>query len=242
MSTKIYTKTGDKGMTALIGGTKVPKSSTRIEAYGTVDELNSFIGLLIDQLILAPAPPASSVPAPQAPAPAASGSSASPSSAPAPSIPVLPDHNAIASDVGRSLERPLSAETTPFLREVQDRLFTIGSSLACDPEKEPRLKIPDLREEDVQKIEAEIDRMTAVLPPMKSFLLPGGHVAVSTAHITRCVCRRAERGCVRLHEEQLFVEPLVLRYLNRLSDYLFVLARYAAHLLQVPEIPWIART
>jgi cob(I)alamin adenosyltransferase len=206
MSTKIYTKTGDKGMTALIGGTKVPKSSTRIEAYGTVDELNSFIGLLIDQLILA------------------SGSSASPSSAPAPSIPVLP------------------TETTSFLREVQDRLFTIGSSLACDPEKEPRLKIPDLREEDVQKIEAEIDRMTAVLPPMKSFLLPGGHVAVSTAHVARCVCRRAERGCVRLHEEQLFVEPLVLRYLNRLSDYLFVLARYAAHLLQVSEIPWQPRT
>jgi len=196
MSTKIYTKTGDKGMTALIGGTKVPKSSARIEAYGTVDELNSFIGLLIDQLILAPVP-----------GPAA----------------------------------PLPAETTPFLREIQDCLFTIGSSLACDPEKEPRLKIPDLREEDVQKVEAEIDRMTAMLPPMKSFLLPGGHLAVSTAHVARCVCRRAERGCVRLHEEQLFVEPLVLRYLNRLSDYLFVLARYAAHLLQVSEIPWIAK-
>ena len=198
MSTKIYTKTGDKGMTALIGGTKVPKSSARIEAYGTVDELNSFIGLLIDQLILAPGPPASST--------------------------LLP------------------AETTPFLREVQDRLFTIGSSLACDPEKEPRLKIPDLREEDVQKVEAEIDRMTGVLPPMKSFLLPGGHVAVSTAHIARCVCRRAERGCVRLQEEPLFVEPLVLRYLNRLSDYLFVLSRYTAHLLQVAEIPWKPRT
>jgi cob(I)alamin adenosyltransferase len=192
MSTKIYTKTGDKGMTALIGGTKVPKSSARIEAYGTVDELNSFIGLLMDQLILAPG--------------------------------------------------PLPAETTPFLREIQDRLFTIGSSLACDPEKEPRLKIPDLREEDVQKVEAEIDRMTAVLPPMKSFLLPGGHVAVSTAHVARCVCRRAERGCVRLHEEQLFVEPLVLRYVNRLSDYLFVLSRYATHLLQVAEIPWKPRT
>jgi len=203
MSTKIYTKTGDKGMTALIGGTKVPKSSARIEAYGTVDELNSFIGLLIDQLILAAAPPASSTPGPQAPGP---------------------------------------AETTPFLREVQDRLFTIGSSLACDPEKEPRLKIPDLREEDVQKVEAEIDRMTGVLPPMKSFLLPGGHVAVSTAHIARCVCRRAERGCVRLQEEPLFVEPLVLRYLNRLSDYLFVLSRYTAHLLQVAEIPWKPRT
>ena len=189
-------------MTALIGGTKVPKSSARIEAYGTVDELNSFIGLLVDQLILAPAPPASSTPTLQATGP---------------------------------------VDSTPFLREVQDRLFTIGSSLACDPEKEPRLKIPDLREEDVQKVEAEIDRMMAVLPPMKSFLLPGGHVAVSTAHIARCVCRRAERGCVRLQEEQLFVEPLVLRYLNRLSDYLFVLSRYTAHLLQVAEIPWKPR-
>lgn len=198
MSTKIYTRTGDKGMTALIGGTKVPKSNPRIEAYGTIDELNSFIGLLIDQLILAQIPD------------------------PSPS--------------------PLAAETTPFLREVQDRLFTIGSSLACDPEKEPRLKIPDLREEDVQRLETEIDRMTAALPPMKSFLLPGGHAAVSTAHIARCVCRRAERGCVRLQEEELFVEPLVLRYVNRLSDYLFVLARYAAHLLEVSEIPWKPRT
>ena len=231
-------------MTALIGGTKVPKSNPRIEAYGTIDELNSFIGLLIDQLILAPVP-----------GPAASS--------PAPPIPALPDHNALASDIGRTpvgpehnagasgidrsldrplLERPLAAETTPFLREVQDRLFTIGSSLACDPEKEPRLKIPDLREEDVQRLETEIDRMTAALPPMKSFLLPGGHVAVSTAHIARCVCRRAERGCVLLHEQQLFVEPLVLRYVNRLSDYLFVLSRYAAHLLQVAEIPWKPRT
>jgi cob(I)alamin adenosyltransferase len=208
MSSKIYTRTGDKGMTALIGGTKVPKSSARIEAYGTVDELNSFIGLLMDQLNLTSAPSALSNPA----------AASSPAAA-----------------------TPLAAETTPFLREVQDRLFTIGSSLACDPEKEPRLKIPDLNEEDIQKLEAEIDRMTAVLPPMKSFLLPGGHVAVSTAHVARCVCRRAERGCVRLQEEQLFVDPLVLRYINRLSDYLFVLARYAAHLLQVSEIPWIAK-
>jgi cob(I)alamin adenosyltransferase len=218
MSTKIYTKTGDKGMTALIGGTKVPKSSMRIEAYGTVDELNSFIGLLTDQLILAASPSSPSSP----PSPSTPSSSASPI------MPLTPS-------------APLTAETTPFLREIQDRLFTIGSSLACDPEKEPRLKIPDLREDDIEKLEAEIDRMTAVLPPMKSFLLPGGHIAVSTAHVARCVCRRAERGCVRLQEEQLFVEPLVLRYLNRLSDYLFVLARYAAHLLQVAEIPWQPR-
>jgi cob(I)alamin adenosyltransferase len=192
MAIKIYTKTGDKGMTALIGGTKVPKSNLRIESYGTVDELNSFIGLLTDHLNGAPG-----------------------------AFPV---------------------DSSGFLREIQDRLFTIGSSLACDPEKEPKLKIPDLKEEDVLRLETEIDRMEATLPPMRSFILPGGHVAVSTAHIARCVCRRAERGCVRLQDEGLFVEPLVLRYLNRLSDYLFVLARYAAHLLLVPEIPWHPRT
>jgi len=191
MAIKIYTKTGDKGMTALIGGTKVPKSNLRIESYGTVDELNSFIGLLTDHLNGAPG-----------------------------AFPV---------------------DSGDFLREIQDRLFTIGSSLACDPEKEPKLKIPDLKEEDVVRLETEIDRMEATLPPMRSFLLPGGHIAVSTAHIARCVCRRAERSCVRLQDEGLFVEPLVLRYLNRLSDYLFVLARYAAHMLLVPEIPWHPR-
>jgi cob(I)alamin adenosyltransferase len=187
MASKIYTKTGDKGSTGLIGGTKVPKSHLRIEAYGTIDELNSFIGLLTDHL-----------------------------------------NNA--------------GTATPLLKEIQDRLFTIGSSLACDPEKEPRLKIPDLKEEDVRTLELEIDRMEAELPSMKSFLLPGGHIAVSTTHITRCICRRAERACVRLQDQQLFVEPLVLRYLNRLSDYLFVLARYIGQLLFIPEIPWRPRT
>lgn len=187
MASKIYTKTGDRGTTSLIGGTKVPKSHLRIEAYGTVDELNSFIGLLTNHLNAA-------------------------------------------------------GTATPLLNEIQDRLFTIGSSLACDPDKEPRLKIPDLKEDDILTLENEIDRMMAELPPMKSFLLPGGHIAVSTAHITRCVCRRAERSCVRMQDEQLFVEPLVLRYLNRLSDYLFVLARYTAQLLYVPEIPWKPRT
>lgn len=186
MSAKIYTKTGDKGTTSLIGGTKVPKSHLRIEAYGSIDELNSFIGLLNDHL------------------------------------------NAAGC-------------VTPILKEIQDRLFTIGSSLACDPDKEPQLTIPDLKEEDVETLEKDIDRMTAELPPMKSFLLPGGHVAVSTAHITRCVCRRAERACVRLMEEHMFVEPLVLRYLNRLSDHLFVLARYTGQCLFVAEIPWKPR-
>jgi cob(I)alamin adenosyltransferase len=185
MALKIYTKTGDKGKTSLIGGTKVPKSHIRIESYGTVDELNSFIGLLNDL--------------------------------------ITDNHSKI------------------ILKEIQDRLFTIGSSLACDPDKEPALKIPDLKEEDVIFLEKEIDKMNEILPPMKSFILPGGNVAVSTAHITRCVCRRAERICVNMKENNLFVEPLVIKYLNRLSDYLFILARFIAHLLNVEEIPWKPR-
>lgn len=185
MANKIYTKTGDLGKTSLIGGTKVPKNDLRIEAYGTVDELNSHIGLTIDH----------------------------------------------ASDAHSKL----------LLKEIQDRLFTIGSCLACDPEKEPLMKIPDLREDDILLLEHEIDKMTEALPPMKWFILPGGHIAVSITHITRCICRRAERLCVNMQEHELFVDPLVIKYLNRLSDYLFVLARYTGHLLQVAEIPWKPR-
>lgn len=185
MALKIYTKTGDKGKTSLLGGTKVPKSHIRIESYGTVDELNSFIGLLNDHI----------------------------------------------SD----------AHSKIILKEIQDRLFTIGSSLACDPEKMPSMKIPDLKEEDIKLLEKEIDKMNESLPPMKSFILPGGNVAVSTAHICRCVCRRAERICVAMQENKLFVDPLVIKYLNRLSDYLFVLARFIAHQLHVEEIPWKPR-
>jgi cob(I)alamin adenosyltransferase len=185
MSFKIYTKTGDKGKTALIGGTKVSKSHLRIESYGTVDELNSYIGLVSDYLT--------------------------------------------------------DSTTISFLREIQDRLFTIGSSLACDPEKKTKMRIPDLHEEDVKLLENRIDEMNEVLPEMKSFLLPGGHVAVSTCHIARCVCRRAERLCVGLQEQDQFIDPLVLQYINRLSDYLFVLARWIGHQLQVAEIPWKPR-
>lgn len=183
---KIYTRTGDLGKTSLIGGTKVAKSNIRIEAYGTVDELNSYIGLTADHL---------------------------------------------TDDSSKEL-----------LKEVQDRLFTIGSSLACDPDKEPLMKIPDLKETDISFLEQQIDRMNEALPPMRTFLLPGGHIAVSTAHVTRCVCRRAERICVHMQELEFFVDPLVIKYLNRLSDFLFVLSRYTAHLLQVAEIPWKART
>jgi cob(I)alamin adenosyltransferase len=185
MSTKIYTRTGDKGKTGLIGGTKVPKSHIRIDAYGTVDELNSFIGLIADQS-----------------------------------------------------EDPTSKM---LLKEIQDRLFTIGSSLACDPEKEPKMKLPDLKQTDVELLEDEIDKMDALLQPMKSFILPGGHPSVSMIHITRCVCRRAERICVNMLEQDMFVDLLVIQYLNRLSDFLFVFARYSSHLLGVEEVAWKAR-
>ncbi|MES2330229.1 MAG: cob(I)yrinic acid a,c-diamide adenosyltransferase [Bacteroidota bacterium] len=191
MAIKIYTKTGDLGKTSLIGGTKVPKSHIRIETYGTVDELNSYIGLVNDHLHAA------------------------------------------------ALQLPL--KEAGGLKEIQDRLFTIGSSLACDPDKEPLMKMPDLKETDIVFLEKEIDAMNEVLPPMKSFILPGGHIAVSTTHVARCICRRAERCCVNMQEQELFVDPLVIKYLNRLSDHLFVLSRYIGHLLHAPEIPWKPR-
>ena len=127
------------------------------------------------------------------------------------------------------------------LKDIQDRLFTIGSALACDEEKEPKMILPDLNDSDVQLLEIKIDEMTAQLPPMKSFILPGGHVTISSIHVCRCVCRRTERLAVSMQQNGLFIEPLVIRYLNRLSDYLFVLARYAAQKLGVVEIPWKPR-
>lgn len=180
---KIYTKKGDKGTTSLIGGTKVPKHHIRIEAYGTVDELNSWIGLIRDQQI--------------------------------------------------------EIHYKEILAEIQDRLFTMGSSLASDPKKS-KMKIPDLKEEDVQTLELEMDTMDTKLPEMKSFVLPGGHTTVSYCHIARCVCRRAERLVTHLAEND-FVDPLVIKYLNRLSDFLFVLSRQLTAYLQAKEIPWKPR-
>ena len=128
-----------------------------------------------------------------------------------------------------------------MLKEIQDRLFTIGSSLACDPDKEPLMKMPDLLEEDVMLLEKEMDTMNEQLPPMKFFIIPGGHLAISTLHVARCICRRAERICVDMQEQELFIDPLVIKYINRLSDYLFVLSRYNGHLLGIAEIPWRPR-
>jgi cob(I)alamin adenosyltransferase len=180
MALKIYTKTGDKGQTSLLGGTRVPKNHIRIEAYGTVDELNSWIGLLRDSVI--------------------------------------------------------NEHAKEILIKVQDRLFTMGSSLASDPVKS-KVKIPHLSEEDITIFEKEIDAMDAQLPPMKNFVLPGGHQTVSYCHVTRCVCRRAERRVIHLAENEQ-VDELVIKYLNRLSDYLFMLARKLTQDLKVTEVPW----
>lgn len=183
MSFKIYTKTGDKGQTSLIGGTRVPKFDIRIEAYGTVDELNSNIGLIRDQAI--------------------------------------------------------NEHSKSILIEIQDRLFTIGSLLAADPEKN-KMQLPQVSEKDIELLESEIDTMNEKLPEMKHFVLPGGHSTVSFCHIARCVCRRAERCVLKLNEESP-VDELIYKYLNRLSDYLFVLSRKLTQDFEVIETPWKPR-
>lgn len=180
---KIYTKTGDKGFTSLIGGVRVPKYHLRIESYGTVDELNSYIGLIRDQNIAEP--------------------------------------------------------VKEFLKEIQDRLFTIGSVLASDPEKS-RMKVPDLKPEDIELLEKEMDIMSAILPELKHFILPGGSVTVSCCHVARCICRRAERIVVQLSEES-YVDEKIMIYLNRLSDYLFVLGRKLCFDDGIEENQWIPR-
>lgn len=180
---KIYTKTGDGGDTSLLGGKRVPKSHIRIDAYGTVDELNAFFGLLKDQKI-------------------------------------------------NSTRRAL-------LKEIQDRLFTVGATLAT-VSGEIRVKKPDILDEDILILEREIDAMDESLPALKNFILPGGHESVSVAHLTRTVCRRAERCVVLLHEVEQ-VDGKIIQYLNRLSDFLFVLGRKMAQELNIEETTWAPR-
>jgi cob(I)alamin adenosyltransferase len=180
---KIYTKTGDQGTTALFGGKRVSKADLRIETYGTVDELNSFIGLVRDQ--------------------------------------------------------PVNQGRKDVLVEIQDRLFTIGSILATEPGN-TKVKIPSLSPDDVTFLEKEIDSMDASLPPMKFFVLPGGHQSVSFCHVARTVCRRAERLTIALNEHEP-VEAMVIQYLNRLSDYLFMLSRKMSAELNAEEMPWRPR-
>ncbi|PJR04386.1 cob(I)yrinic acid a,c-diamide adenosyltransferase [Avrilella dinanensis] len=185
---KVYTKTGDKGTTALFGGTRVPKHHIRIESYGTVDELNSHIGLIRDQ--------------------------------------------------------DISSIHKNCLIIIQNKLFTLGAILATAPEKavlksgKERLNIQKISEEDLATLEQQIDLMETELPPMTHFVLPGGHPTVSYCHIARCVCRRAERLATQLHENEP-TDEMVLKYLNRLSDYLFVLARKLSHELKAEEVQWI---
>lgn len=185
---KIYTKTGDTGKTSLFGGTRVPKYHLRIEAYGTIDELNSYIGLIRDQKI--------------------------------------------------------DPHSTEILLKIQNELFTLGSMLATPPEKEilksgkERLNINKVSEESVALLENEIDLMNESLTAMSHFILPGGHSTVSFCHISRCICRRAERITAQLNDESS-INPKILVYLNRLSDYLFVLARKLTFDNQAQEIPWI---
>ena len=181
---KIYTKKGDQGNTGLLGGTRVPKHHLRIEAYGNVDELNSYIGLLRDLIL-------------------------------------IERHQMI-------------------LLEVQDRLFTLGSLLALDPDHEGKMTLPEVIEGDVESLELEMDSLDLDLPEMKSFVLPGGHPNISHCHIARCVCRRAERAVSALHEQQPLPE-IALKYLNRLSDYLFVLSRHLTQSLGAKETPWKPR-
>ncbi len=180
---KIYTKTGDDGTTSLIGGTRVPKYDDRIEAYGTADELLSWIGLIRDQEI--------------------------------------------------------DSSSRACLLTIQDRLFTLQSTLANDAVANTR-PLPLLEAVDIELLEKEIDRMNEVLPDLTSFILPGGHTTVSYCHLARTVCRRTERLCIKLNET-VTVDPLLIKYLNRLSDYLFVLARKFTKDFAVDETPWKPR-
>jgi len=183
MAFRIYTKTGDQGETALFGGRRVPKSDLRVDAYGTVDELNSFIGLLRDSVD--------------------------------------------------------NQHVREILAHTQHRLFTLGAHLASDPAKHP--PTPDLLPDDISLLENEMDAMDELLPPLKHFILPGGHTTVSYCHLCRTVCRRAERLTVALVQSGEPVDELALQYLNRLSDYFFLLARFLSRELQVEEVIWKSR-
>lgn len=179
---KIYTKTGDNGTTMLFGGGRVKKYHARINAYGTLDELNAHIGLLKDQNI-------------------------------------HPTHQ-------------------QNLAIIQERLFAIGAHLAVIPQKNQKITLPELYLTDIQHLENEIDTLETQLPPLRNFILPGGHQTVSFCHIARCVCRRAERLIVQIADNEP-IQPVIIPYLNRLSDFLFVLARKLTHELNATEIPWI---
>ena len=180
---KIYTKTGDIGETGLFGGRRVSKADLRIDAYGTLDELNAFTGLFQSQCT--------------------------------------------------------DQDVQVIIRQIQDRLFTMGSSLAADPLQQHGL-MPDVQEDDVEILEREIDRMESYLSPLQHFILPGGHPDAALCHVLRTICRRAERRCVELNHTEP-VDGMILKYLNRLSDFFFVLSRYLSHARGVEDVKWLGR-
>lgn len=177
----IYTKTGDKGETGLLNGKRVPKTHYRIEAYGTVDELNSFLGLLIDKV-------------------------------------------------------PFT-DIIEILKPIQSLLFTLGSNLASDAKTAQKFKLPQITEDDILQLEAEMDKMDSQLPEMRNFVLPTGHELVSLCHIVRTICRRAERRVIEVSFQEEIDEKMI-KFLNRLSDFIFVLARYLTQKLDIQEFAW----
>src|SRR5690554_3894772 len=181
---KIYTKTGDQGLTSLLGGSRVSKAHIRVEAYGTIDELNANVAHLKDKLKI------------------------------------------------DRFDEPVTA----LLHQVNKHLFDIGSLLALENDKY-KGKIASFDPESITLLEKQIDYMDEKLPPLRAFILPGGHQMVSWCYVCRTVCRRAERTMVRLHEEEP-IQPDYIAYVNRLSDYLFTLARYIAVTYNVEEDKW----
>lgn len=179
---KLYTKGGDKGMTSLVGGKRVHKYDLRIESYGTIDELNSFIGHLL------------------------------------------------------SFELEEADKVT--LTWMQHKLFSVGSYLATDPEQTEFHMESRITDGAIERVEGEIDRLDSLVPPIMAFILPAGGAIPAAAHICRTVCRRAERCIYRLDADQGKIEPEVLRYVNRLSDYFFALARKESYRLNGEEITW----
>jgi cob(I)alamin adenosyltransferase len=180
---KLYTKTGDDGTTGLFGGGRVAKASARVEAYGTVDEINAVLGVV------------------------------------------------------RATGLPPALDA--ILAPVQDDLFALGAELACLPGKEGKLGMTPLGATDILRLERAIDEADGVCPPLKSFVLPGGSPQAAALHVARTVCRRAERAVLRLDDAP--ARPDLVVYLNRLSDLLFALARWANVLAAIPDVPWQPR-
>jgi cob(I)alamin adenosyltransferase len=186
---KIYTKKGDQGETCLVSGEKVLKSHLRLETYGTLDELNSCIGVAFSHMNLSP------------------------------------QKKKIFKTLGN------------ILTQIQNDLFNIGSQLACaDPKLQK--KLPNITDDDVLKLEEVIDDLTEIIPPLKNFILPGGSISSSALHVARTVCRRAERLCIKLRDSNTSVEPTIIHYLNRLSDLLFVIARFCNKTEGFTEVEW----